>query len=96
VSRKIAQGNTFFVRRKLETAKKIIGSLEKFKMDNLKKKKKISGFDQPLFRANLTADQIWLTGPSVNTHIRKYMTKACKNSQTKLKNQSEFACGRYP
>jgi hypothetical protein len=28
-------------------------------MDNLKKEK-VSGFDQPLFKANLTADRIWL------------------------------------
>jgi hypothetical protein len=32
---------------------------KKFKMDNVKKEK-VSGFYQPLFRANLTADQIWL------------------------------------
>jgi hypothetical protein len=42
--------------RKLETVKNYRKSF-KFKMNNLKKEK-VLGFDQPLFRANFTADRI--------------------------------------
>jgi hypothetical protein len=32
----------------------------KIQNDQFEKKEKISGFDQPFFRANLTADRMWL------------------------------------
>jgi hypothetical protein len=36
-------------------------SSEALKIQNVQfEKEKVSGFDQPLFRANLTADRIWL------------------------------------